>query len=77
VIRTTALALWLVLAAAAPAFAQSRPTEDAAIRRSVAAFESAINQRDGRAVAGLFTRDGDVIFFDSPRVVGVTRWRKP
>jgi hypothetical protein len=50
--RTTVLALGLVLAATAPALAQTHPRDEAAIRKSVAAFESAINQRDGRAIAG-------------------------
>ena len=68
--RTTLLALCLLLPAAAPALAQARSTDEAAIRKSVAAFESAINRRDGRAIAGLFTREGDVVFFDSPRFVG-------
>ena len=68
--QTTLLALWLLLASTAPTLAQTRTGDEAAIRKSVAAFESAINQRDGRAIAGLFTRDGDLIFFDSPRVVG-------
>jgi len=38
--------------------------------KSVAAFESAVDQRNARAIAGLFTRDADVVYFDSPRVVG-------
>jgi uncharacterized protein (TIGR02246 family) len=68
--RTTALALWLLIAATAPTLAQGRSGEEAAIRKSVAAFESAINQRDARAMAALFSRDGDYVFFDSPRFVG-------
>jgi uncharacterized protein (TIGR02246 family) len=68
--RTTVLGLCLLLPMTAPALAQSRAADEAAIRKSVAAFESAINQRDGRAIAGLFTRDGDMVFFDSPRIVG-------
>ena len=68
--RTTLLALCLLLPATAPALAQTRPADEAAIRKSVAGYESAVNRRDARAVAGLFTRDADVIYFDSPRVVG-------
>jgi hypothetical protein len=41
--RTTSLALWLLLAATAPALAQTRPTDEAAISKTVAAFEAAIN----------------------------------
>ena len=68
--RTTLLALCLLLPVTAPALAQSRPADEAAIRRSIAAYESAINQRDSRAIAGLFTREADAVFFDSPRMVG-------
>ena len=67
--RTPVLALCLLLPTAS-ALAQTRSTDDAAIRKSVAAFESAINHRDARAMAGLFSRNGDFIFFDSPRMVG-------
>ena len=68
--RTTLLALCLLLPATAPALAQTRTTDEAAIRKSVAAYESAVNQRDARAIAGLFTGNGDAVFFDSPRYVG-------
>ncbi len=68
--RTTALALCLLLPATAPALAQNRPTDEAAIRKSVAAYESAVNRRDARAIAGLFAREGDAVFFDSPRFMG-------
>lgn len=68
--RTPVLALCLLLLPTAPALAQTRPTEEAALRKTVAAYESAVNQRDARAIAGLFTRDADVVYFDSPRVVG-------
>lgn len=68
--RRTVLTLCLVLPAAHPVLAQTRPTDEAAIRKSVAAYESAVNQRDTRALAGVFTRDGDAVFFDSPRTVG-------
>ncbi len=68
--RTRVLALCLLLPATAPALAQTRPTDEAAIRQSVSAYESAVNQRNAPAIAGLFTRDADVVYFDSPRVVG-------
>src|SRR5439155_27080813 len=35
-----------------------------------AAYESALNKRDPAAVAALFVPDGDLVFFDSPRVSG-------
>jgi uncharacterized protein (TIGR02246 family) len=68
--RRTVLALCLLLPATAPALAQTRSTGEAAIRNSVAAYQSAVNQRDARAIAGLFTRDADAVYFDSPRFVG-------
>ncbi len=68
--RTTLLALCLLLPATAPALAQTYTRDEAAIRKSVAAFEAAVNQRDARAVAGLFSPTGDYVFFDSPLIVG-------
>lgn len=68
--RTTMLALSLLLLATTPALTQTRPADEAAIRNSVAAYESAVNQRDARAIAGLFTRGADAVYFDSPRIVG-------
>ena len=58
--RTPVLALCLLLLPTVPALAQARPADEAAIRKSVATYESAVNQRDARVLAGLFTRDADV-----------------
>ena len=49
---------------------QSRPADETAIRAHVAAYQVAINERDGVAVGALFATDGDFVFFDGPRVVG-------
>ena len=68
--RTTVLALCLLLPATAPAFAQTRAPDEAAIRKRVAEYEAAVNRRDARAVAGLFSPSGDFVFFDSPLIVG-------
>jgi uncharacterized protein (TIGR02246 family) len=68
--RKAALALCLLLLPTAPVLAQARPPDEAGIRKSVAAFAAAVNQRDARVFAGLFTRDADLVYFDSPRVVG-------
>ena len=68
--RTTVLAFCLSLPATAPALAQTHIRDEAAIRKSVAAFEAAVNRRDARAVAGLFSPSGDYVFFDSPLIVG-------
>jgi uncharacterized protein (TIGR02246 family) len=68
--RITALTLCLLLPATAPASAQTRPADEAAIRKSVAAYEAAVNRRDARAVAGLFSPTADLVFFDSPLIVG-------
>jgi len=50
--------------------AQGRAADEGAIRAQTAAYEAAINKRDGTAVAAQFTPDGDFVFFDGPRVVG-------
>jgi uncharacterized protein (TIGR02246 family) len=63
-------ALCLLLTATPPALAQTRPPDEAGIRKSVAAYETAVNQRDGRAIARVFSRDADAVYFDSPRFVG-------
>jgi uncharacterized protein (TIGR02246 family) len=68
--RTTLLALCLLLPATAPALAQTYTRDEAAIRKSVAAFEAAVNRRDAGAVAGLFSPAGDYVVFDSPLIVG-------
>jgi uncharacterized protein (TIGR02246 family) len=68
--RTTVLALCLLLPPTGPTLAQTRRADEAAIRNTVAAYESAVNQRDTLAIAGLFTRDADFVYFDSPRIVG-------
>jgi uncharacterized protein (TIGR02246 family) len=68
--RTTLLALCILLPTTAPALAQTYTRDEAAIRKSVAAFEAAVNRRDARAVAGLFSPTGDYLFFDSPLIVG-------
>lgn len=67
--RTTVLALLGVLLASAPAPAQG-PKDEAAIRAQVAAYVKAVNARDRRALATLFTPEADFVFFDGPRVVG-------
>ncbi len=59
-----------ILFAASVSSAQTRSADEAAIHAQTAAYESAINQRDPAAVAALFAPDGDLVFFDSPRVSG-------
>jgi uncharacterized protein (TIGR02246 family) len=49
---------------------QDRAADEAAIRAVVAAYETAVNQRDAAAVAGLYTRDADLIIYDGPRLAG-------
>ena len=66
--RTLMLAL-VVLVPTLPAVAQSRSTDEAAIRNSIAAYVSAVNQRDPHAVAAVFAPDADFVYFDSPRIV--------
>lgn len=68
--RMTVLAFCLLLPATGPALAQTHTRDEAAIRKSVAAFEAAVNQRDSRALARLFSPSGDYVFFDSPLIVG-------
>jgi uncharacterized protein (TIGR02246 family) len=36
----------------------------------VAAYEAAINSRDGHALTALFTPEADFVYFSGPRVVG-------
>jgi uncharacterized protein (TIGR02246 family) len=64
------LPLISVVLVARPAWAQGHSGDEASIRANVAAYEAAINKRDGAAVSALFAPDGDYIFFDGPRVVG-------
>jgi len=67
--RTTIVALTFAFAATTLP-AQSRATDEAAIRAHAVAIESAINKRDVAAVVALFTPDGDEINGDGPRVAG-------
>ena len=59
-----------ILFAASASSAQTRSADEAAIHAQTAAYESALNKRDPAAVAALFVPDGDLVFFDSPRVSG-------
>jgi len=59
-----------ILFAASVSSAQTRPADEAAIHVQIAAYETALNKRDPAAVAALFAPDGDLVFFDSPRVSG-------
>jgi len=68
--RITVLTSSLLLVATTLAPAQARPKDEAGIRRSVTAYEAAVNARDVRAIASVFTPDADAVFFDSPRRVG-------
>jgi uncharacterized protein (TIGR02246 family) len=68
--RTTLVAISLLLSTSAPAFAQSHLKDEAAIRAQVAAYEAAINGRDRHALAALFTPEADFVYFDGPRLVG-------
>jgi uncharacterized protein (TIGR02246 family) len=47
-----------------------READVAAIRGVVAAYQNAVNSRDGTAVGNLYTADGDMVLLDSPRVRG-------
>ena len=67
--RTTIVAL-ISAFAVVPLSAQSRATDEAALRGHAAAIESAINKRDPAAVVALFTPDGDEINGDGPRHAG-------
>jgi uncharacterized protein (TIGR02246 family) len=66
--RTVIVVATLTLAA--PAFAQSRATDETAIRTRVTAFETAINKRDIAAVAALYAPDADLIVIDGPLATG-------
>ena len=68
--RTTLVALCLLLPATTPALAQSQAGDEAAIRKSVAEYEAAVNRRDAHALAGMFSPSGDFVFFDSPLIAG-------
>jgi uncharacterized protein (TIGR02246 family) len=68
--RTTVIAISLLLSTSALALAQGRPKDEAAIRAQVAAYEAAVNGRDRHALTALFTPEADFVFFDGPRVVG-------
>src|SRR5262245_45271547 len=68
--RTTVLALCLLLSATTQARAQSRPKDEAGIRARVAAYETAVNAKDATAIGAVFTPDADAVYFDGPRVVG-------
>ena len=68
--RSTLVALSLLLSASATALAQGHAKDEAAIRAQVAAYETAINSRDKHGLASLFTPEADFVFFDGPIVVG-------
>jgi uncharacterized protein (TIGR02246 family) len=68
--RIAVLSSCLLISATTRAAAQARPKDEAGIRGRVAAYEAAVNARDVRAIAAVFTPDADAVFFDSPRRVG-------
>ena len=68
--RTTGVAMSLLLSATAPGIAQSHPKDEAAIRAQVESYEAAINHRDRHALAALFTPEADFVYFNGPKVVG-------
>lgn len=68
--RITVLTCCLLLSETTLTLAQARPKDEVGIRASVAAYEAAVNARDVSAIAEVFTRDADAVFFDSPRRVG-------
>ena len=55
---------------AAPANAQDRAADEAAVRARITAAVDAINRRDAAGWAALFTPDADVIVLNEPRVAG-------
>jgi uncharacterized protein (TIGR02246 family) len=66
-----ALPTVIILAlSAVPGSAQSRPSDETALRGRVAAFEAAINKRDLPALAALYASDADLIVMDGPVVQG-------
>jgi uncharacterized protein (TIGR02246 family) len=67
--RTTIVAISLLLSTSAPSLAQG-PKDEAAIRAQVAAYEAAINGRDRHALTALFTPEADFVYFTGPKVVG-------
>jgi uncharacterized protein (TIGR02246 family) len=74
--RITVLMLGLLLASTVRVSAQARSKDEAGIRSGVAAYEAAVNARDFPALAAVFTPDADLVFFDSPRLVGRDAIRK-
>ncbi len=50
---------------------QSRTANEEAIRGRVARYETALNERDAAAIASLYSADGDLVYFDEARVVGL------
>jgi uncharacterized protein (TIGR02246 family) len=67
--RTTIVAVSLLLSTTAPSLAQG-PQDERAIRAQVAAYEAAINGRDRHALTALFTPEADFVYFTGPKVVG-------
>jgi uncharacterized protein (TIGR02246 family) len=67
--RTTIVAVSLLLSTSAPALAQG-PKDETAIRAQVAAYQAAINGRDRDALTALFTPEADFVYFSGPKVVG-------
>ncbi|MFL5547202.1 MAG: SgcJ/EcaC family oxidoreductase [Gemmatimonadales bacterium] len=68
--RTTIVAVSLLLSTSAPALAQDHSKDEAAIRAQVVAYEAAINGRNRPALAELFTPEADFVYFSGPKVVG-------
>jgi len=55
---------------AAPAAAQDRAPDEAAVRARITGAAEAINRRDAAGWAALFTSDADIIILHTPRVEG-------
>jgi uncharacterized protein (TIGR02246 family) len=68
--RSATLSLSLLLSTTLLVFAQARPKDETAIRNRVAEYEAAVNKRDTQAILAVFAPDADLVFFDSPRLVG-------
>jgi uncharacterized protein (TIGR02246 family) len=68
--KTTMVAMSLLLFTSAPALAQNRAKDEAAIRAQVAGYAAAINGRNRQALAEFFTPEADFVYFSGARVVG-------
>lgn len=62
--------IWLALSVAAPVAAQPASADLAAIRAESQAFVSAFNKRDAKAIAGLWTSDGEYVDDSDRKAVG-------